>query len=866
MTRVGNDKFQGDIGLHLHALEKAHKAPKDRVENLSDAVKSYCIENGWNDENVDRQEILRTIFLKAPMSSFIRAGAGLRSNFPRTRDKKFFIPDALPELSEAWQQLLAGDDGNILKSLAQEILSRPEANNLDEQRVLLRQKLRAHKILETSTEPHARQLEQQFMLAAAERFWQDNFGDASKVLSLYRSHHSNLSCVEYQHFIPHLLNTIASVVQETVDLAPEADLWPEAVARQWGKAVGAWNCLVQDVENCRTIAKDHFASMQEFYEEFFTTSPCLEIVPEEIRLQVKPLLHPGVAYSHQVSLLDKQSEENLRLFDIIRRDNKNDEDRSLKSQGSIPEQILKLISAAKRNFKNDSNVRPFAHTLLAGPSGSGKTTIARIVAAELGFVCGVLSGDDFASKYQHESANRLTSILAGANTMATLLNSYAIVIMDEMDTWTMSRQSATQEERQICNALMTALSKERESKFNRLIVIGTSNYPENMDQQKARLQIINIPAPTVEQIEQQIRNTLRTKPHSVTDDQFRTLAQLALGTDRHTLERSTSSAILEGISGQEPLVTFEHLKAALVPSLQNILKTPHDKVVTYGDGRGFKLHMQLDHFERDYKAGGARKTFEVDGKWWSLLWDTSGLKIENLDEIFTPKTITVKLFSRLNDGDSNTIVKPFVPDGNPGSAAILLDAKVLPDPMDLDFGDSFIQNNQETSLVMRISLRLQRTNKVLEPGKVNRGLGQVDRVTAQNGTSFKHPTKVGGADFFLHAFNNGKCDTPEDAKITMGGVPDLKVDVWANLMWKHPSNCDRVYRMEAHITSTREITSFRYVGCFSISESQRLHQVMSRGEWWLQVAEMKECDKSSFDEWKDNHFLVDNIDQDDASL
>ncbi|XP_068701398.1 ATPase family gene 2 protein homolog A-like isoform X1 [Montipora foliosa] len=223
--------------------------------------------------------------------------------------------------------------------------------------------------------------------------------------------------------------------------------------------------------------------------------------------------------------------------------------------------------------------------LLYGPPGTGKTLIAQAVASESGayFIC--INGPDVLSRYFGETEARLRDIFHEAHERAP-----SIVFIDELDALCPKRDKVQNEfEKRVVATLLTLMdgAKTANSSSGHVLVLAATNRPDALDpalRRPGRLdREIEIGIPNARDREDILRTLLRTVPHGLTTEDFRSFADIAhgyVGADlaavckeagllsfKRCLRESKVTAPPADVAGQESLkerllVTREDIMAA----------------------------------------------------------------------------------------------------------------------------------------------------------------------------------------------------------------------------------------------------------------------------------------------------------------
>lgn len=176
-------------------------------------------------------------------------------------------------------------------------------------------------------------------------------------------------------------------------------------------------------------------------------------------------------------------------------------------------------------------IPPPRGVLLHGPSGTGKTLIAQAVAAESGahFIC--LNGPDVLSRYYGETEARLRDIFREARERAP-----SIIFVDELDALCPKRDKVQNEfEKRVVATLLTLMDGADTVNFpsSYVMFLAATNRPDALDpalRRPGRLdREIEIGIPNASDREDILRTLLRNVPHSFTEDDLKSFAEMAHG-------------------------------------------------------------------------------------------------------------------------------------------------------------------------------------------------------------------------------------------------------------------------------------------------------------------------------------------------
>jgi len=166
--------------------------------------------------------------------------------------------------------------------------------------------------------------------------------------------------------------------------------------------------------------------------------------------------------------------------------------------------------------------------LLYGPPGTGKTFIAKACATEMSeSTFFSISSSDIMSKYVGES-EKIVKTLFG---MARGEHS-SIIFIDEVDSMTGNRSEGENESsKRVKTEFLVQMDGVGNDSKNKLLVLGATNLPWELDPAIRRRfeRRIYIPLPELETRYLLFKKLCSKTPNTMTDDQFRDLAERAEG-------------------------------------------------------------------------------------------------------------------------------------------------------------------------------------------------------------------------------------------------------------------------------------------------------------------------------------------------
>jgi fidgetin-like protein 1 len=210
--------------------------------------------------------------------------------------------------------------------------------------------------------------------------------------------------------------------------------------------------------------------------------------------------------------------------------------------------------------------------LLYGPPGTGKTLIGKAIAHESGATFFSISSSSLTSKWIGEGEKLVRVLFAVA-----AYRQPAVVFIDEIDSLLTQRKADENEaSRRIKTEFLVCLDGTGTSGQGRVLVIGATNRPQELDEAARRrfTKRLYIPLPETEDREVLIRKLLENNKHCLVDCDVKTLARETIGfsgADLHALSadaammpvRQLGARALEVNVTDIPPISYKHFRQAL---------------------------------------------------------------------------------------------------------------------------------------------------------------------------------------------------------------------------------------------------------------------------------------------------------------
>eukprot|EP01135_Chromosphaera_perkinsii_P008685 Nk52_evm18s1444 gene=Nk52_evmTU18s1444 len=165
--------------------------------------------------------------------------------------------------------------------------------------------------------------------------------------------------------------------------------------------------------------------------------------------------------------------------------------------------------------------------LLFGPPGTGKTLIGKCIASKSGATFFSISASSLTSKWIGEGEKMVRALFAVART-----HQPAVIFIDEIDSL-LSQRSDTEHEasRRIKTEFLIQLDGATTSSDDRILVVGATNRPQEIDEAARRRLVkrLYIPLPEVEARKTIVRCLLKQQGCSLNEDELAILSDLTKG-------------------------------------------------------------------------------------------------------------------------------------------------------------------------------------------------------------------------------------------------------------------------------------------------------------------------------------------------
>ncbi|XP_076250694.1 fidgetin-like protein 1 [Rhynchophorus ferrugineus] len=189
--------------------------------------------------------------------------------------------------------------------------------------------------------------------------------------------------------------------------------------------------------------------------------------------------------------------------------------------------------------------RPPKGILLFGPPGTGKTLIGKCVASQSKSTFFSISASSLTSKWIGDGEKMVRALFAVAR-----VHQPSVIFIDEVDSLLTQRSESEHESsRRIKTEFLVQLDGAAISSEERLLIIGATNRPQELDEAARRrfVKRLYIPLPDYQGRLELLKKLMLNEKHIITEDQFVKIAQISDGYSGADIKNLCSEASLEPI-------------------------------------------------------------------------------------------------------------------------------------------------------------------------------------------------------------------------------------------------------------------------------------------------------------------------------
>ncbi|CAB3979824.1 fidgetin 1 [Paramuricea clavata] len=219
--------------------------------------------------------------------------------------------------------------------------------------------------------------------------------------------------------------------------------------------------------------------------------------------------------------------------------------------------------------------------LLFGPPGTGKTLIGKCIASQSKATFFSISASSLTSKWASEGEKMVRALFAVAR-----CHQPAVIFIDEIDSLLSQRSDGEHESsRRIKTEFLIQLDGATSGSEDRLLVVGATNRPQEIDEAARRRMVkrLYIPLPEGEARKQIIRNLLKDQHYSLSEEDFEQLMQRSegySGSDMSNLCREAALGPIRSISGNIQAITPDQVRPIVFTDFEKAFRQVRASVST----------------------------------------------------------------------------------------------------------------------------------------------------------------------------------------------------------------------------------------------------------------------------------------------
>ena len=231
--------------------------------------------------------------------------------------------------------------------------------------------------------------------------------------------------------------------------------------------------------------------------------------------------------------------------------------------GAVIEELREAVQLPLQNPKlyQQIGISPPRGVILYGPPGTGKTLLARSLAEELECFCELLSATDLIGTGVGESEERIKAAFQNCRQQAFDRGCGALLFIDEIDAVCPKRDDASEVERRMVAAFLTALDGVHSGDSVSVVVLGATNRPDAIDpalRRAGRLEReIEVGVPNSAERLEILRVQLSSLHHCLSDAEQQELARRCHGYVGADLRALCTNAARKALRAGKELVDLD---------------------------------------------------------------------------------------------------------------------------------------------------------------------------------------------------------------------------------------------------------------------------------------------------------------------
>lgn len=228
------------------------------------------------------------------------------------------------------------------------------------------------------------------------------------------------------------------------------------------------------------------------------------------------------------------------------------------------EQLKQIIEDCKQNKNEDGTIKGCG-VLLQGPPRCGKTMSAKVFAKESGLTTFTCKTSSIISTVRGQTEKNVDKMFDQLRKQVKKDGKPVILIMDEIDSFLMKRDNATNEERAMVNAFLRNCD---ELKKQGIIILGSTNYGDKCDKAATGSgrfdQSISFALPTKEELQTMLNKETEIDEKLPKDDTEKNILTIASFMAEHHMNWADAQNVLNQFVDESGNIKFKEAMSYLI--------------------------------------------------------------------------------------------------------------------------------------------------------------------------------------------------------------------------------------------------------------------------------------------------------------
>lgn len=228
------------------------------------------------------------------------------------------------------------------------------------------------------------------------------------------------------------------------------------------------------------------------------------------------------------------------------------------------EQLNQIIEDCKKNKNEDGTIKGCG-VLLQGPPRCGKTMSAKVFAKESGLTTFTCKTSSIISTVRGQTEKNVDKMFDQLRKQVKKDGKPVILIMDEIDSFLMKRDNATNEERAMVNAFLRNCD---ELKKQGIIILGSTNYGDKCDKAATGSgrfdQSISFALPTKEELQTMLNKETEIDEKLPKDDTEKNILTIASFMAEHHMNWADAQNVLNQFVDESGNIKFKEAMSYLI--------------------------------------------------------------------------------------------------------------------------------------------------------------------------------------------------------------------------------------------------------------------------------------------------------------